>query len=1039
MPIRISLRLSLAVAALALSGTSVAVWSQDSFTEDFSTTTYRDPVHTTAIWDTELGQLTLAPFAVTLTGSHTVGTVAYHTAISGNLALVAGYSGGVSLFDITDLSNPTLLDTYGAGDRVRGVAIDGPYGYVADGTAGVHVLAIDPAGSLSHIGSINTPGTAWRLAARGELLYVADHSGGLRVIDVTDPTSPTIVGGCAPLGYMVDVKIAGNYAVVADLTAGMSVVDITDPASPTVVATYPGDGNGVDIDGNIAYFVGDEGLVILDVTTPTNPIPLGSLPLAGSPIEVRVEGDVAYVASYGGGLFLIDVSDPTNPLLLDVFAEGGTRAVSVEGDQAFLCNQSLGLRIVDIADPAGLAPSGGVSISGASEVTIEGDYAYVVGDESWQIVDISDPSTPTVVGHYDFSGQINGAIVDGDYAFIDAYVEGWTVLDISNPTAPVLLFNNPDIEPRCMAVRGDRAYLVTDSRFSIYDVSDPAQPLLAGWDAYYGLPASIHLAGNHAFVCDFSEGLIIYDITDPGSITLVGEASHSGLWDIAMSGETVFALDPAGELLIVFDASDPTTPQQVASVPLGFGPYDMTVSGDIAYIAGNHHGLYEFDVTDPTNPRLTHHRSSLVAYEVLAVGDRVYTVSSSSGLQVFDRFQRLYDTEANVGQSLPFADTYDIAQVRIDVVGQGELSWEISSSDGSWIPLSSSTGWQNLTGYFGSDLRWRVTMFSPPTGGQPFCDEVTFEWMLFSPRMELVEDVPNDQGRQVRIHWMRSGADWWYSDHQVTEYAIYRLIDDPALTDEDPARESSWDYIASVPATIDQYYSMVVPTLGDSTESGVFLSTFFVRALTDTPGYDYASNLLSGYSIDNLSPSIPRNLLVFYGQGEGTELSWDECPDTDFRYFRIYRGATEDFTPGPENLIHECVENSWIDPDGGYFVYKVTALDFSGNESAPGSSDLPSDSDTVSGGDVFSPSLPNPFQDETTFRLSLASSGEVRLEIVDVRGRLVKGLIRGELQAGKFHATWYGDDERGHRVSSGVYFARLSTRTGVWSQKVVVR
>ena len=51
----------------------------------------------------------------------------------------------------------------------------------------------------------------------------------------------------------------------------------------------------------------------------------------------------------------------------------------------------------------------------------------------------------------------------------------------------------------------------------------------------------------------------------------------------------------------------------------------------------------------------------------------------------------------------------------------------------------------------------------------------------------------------------------------------------------------------------------------------------------------------------------------------------------------------------------------------------------------------------------------------------------VRLEIFDLLGRVVKTLVDGNLPAGHHQIMWDGETSSGERASSGVYFARLSS------------
>jgi hypothetical protein len=95
-------------------------------------------------------------------------------------------------------------------------------------------------------------------------------------------------------------------------------------------------------------------------------------------------------------------------------------------------------------------------------------------------------------------------------------------------------------------------------------------------------------------------------------------------------------------------------------------------------------------------------------------------------------------------------------------------------------------------------------------------------------------------------------------------------------------------------------------------------------------------------------------------------------------------------------------------------------------------------SDPVTGtGDLQAPraialyqNVPNPFNPSTRISLDLPAAGSARLEVFDARGRLVRGLIDGRLEAGSHVVLWNGKRQDGEPVSSGVYFYRLQVDGG---------
>lgn len=77
--------------------------------------------------------------------------------------------------------------------------------------------------------------------------------------------------------------------------------------------------------------------------------------------------------------------------------------------------------------------------------------------------------------------------------------------------------------------------------------------------------------------------------------------------------------------------------------------------------------------------------------------------------------------------------------------------------------------------------------------------------------------------------------------------------------------------------------------------------------------------------------------------------------------------------------------------------------------------------------------FPNPFNPETTIRFDLPHPSEVRLQIFNVHGQLLRTLFEGALKPGAWQRAWDGKDARGNEVPSGVYFYRLQVNGGEWS------
>lgn len=73
------------------------------------------------------------------------------------------------------------------------------------------------------------------------------------------------------------------------------------------------------------------------------------------------------------------------------------------------------------------------------------------------------------------------------------------------------------------------------------------------------------------------------------------------------------------------------------------------------------------------------------------------------------------------------------------------------------------------------------------------------------------------------------------------------------------------------------------------------------------------------------------------------------------------------------------------------------------------------------------PNYPNPFSHQTSFRLDCPNTNrQLKVEIYNLRGQLVRTLYKGDTHW-DIQLVWYGEDNEGAPVGSGIYFIRAET------------
>ncbi|MCK5328121.1 MAG: T9SS type A sorting domain-containing protein, partial [Candidatus Latescibacteria bacterium] len=68
---------------------------------------------------------------------------------------------------------------------------------------------------------------------------------------------------------------------------------------------------------------------------------------------------------------------------------------------------------------------------------------------------------------------------------------------------------------------------------------------------------------------------------------------------------------------------------------------------------------------------------------------------------------------------------------------------------------------------------------------------------------------------------------------------------------------------------------------------------------------------------------------------------------------------------------------------------------------------------------------PNPFNPTTVIGYALPEGSNVRLEIYNTLGQVVRTLVDGEQAGGVYRMTWDGRNEHGQEMATGVYIYRI--------------
>jgi hypothetical protein len=263
---------------------------------------------------------------------------------------------------------------------------------------------------------------------------------------------------------------------------------------------------------------------------------------------------------------------------------------------------------VTVHQPAIIAFSGVYNTPGtATNVFTSGNYAYVADwSNGLQIIDVSDPAGPTLAGSAATLSPAVDVYAQDDFAYLAAGCDvGLRIFDVSDPTDPSGILRVADCVV-CVYVRGDYAFIVDGESdlFYIIDVSNLAEPSVAGGCMILGGVSDIFVSGDYAYLAGAPNGLQVIDVSDPSFPDVVGNCKWSGYaLRVSVTGDYAYVSDAYGGFEII-DVSDPTDPYAAEHVYWSAKTNGVCTWGDYVLMAAVDGAVAVFDITDPTAPVL---------------------------------------------------------------------------------------------------------------------------------------------------------------------------------------------------------------------------------------------------------------------------------------------------------------------------------------------------------------------------------------------------------------------------------------------------
>lgn len=700
-------------------------------------------------------------------------------------------------------------------------------------------------------------------------------------------------------------------------------------------------------------------------------------------------------------------------------------AYSLWGRDYFaLANGNSGLHIFQIVGGEVVAEGIGDPVGPARDVVVKDWHAFVATASGLSAINVAVPANPTRTGFLNLTGEPVQMAVSGSRAFLACGSGGLVVVDISDP-ANMSVTGNYGADVRAVGADGDRLGIIIQQRFELLEISGPGNPVLLGalelGTHFWGGVSSV-LQGDLAYVSK-GEFLKQLDIADPGSIFEsrdLTQASYSIHTRLRIQGDEL--VSAAANNLVFMDFATGSVKRessQAGSIrDAAFIAGKIMCASDDRFMVfedGLHFNPVSFvvDTNELMNPR------------GIVLGDVLYGLSRTAD-------NTLMAIELGAGEEPLWT---------LSLNANANRAWGMAHRENTVVTLSATGALSVITvSKYGAVLRGTLEL----SGGffTPFIEDRTVVFLDDQTFVVLDQRYPALENREFRVvdisnpeipiqigqhsltlssvdHVMLAGTMLVFSSrsgYEVFDAQDRLAIRSLAVHDVGTGSYARQNHVYAFHRSPESDFGEIGPERLDTWDISNPLAPVLIDQMNlNSTGIllfegDYAYQAKSGLILDLSDPTGPVKAGNF-------------SQPTERAYYPTMVVA------GPEYLVVESRT---------YGTYPDTYINYSAAPGATGAISSVEDDLQPAAARLELRAVPNPFNPRVTLSFEMPAPALAQVKIFDLRGRLVADLGEKFRETGPQKVTWDGRDRQGRHMPSGVFLARVESRLGMASKKIVL-